>query len=179
MPRISYFYGITIWMYRPDHPPAHFHAQYGEHWAQISIADQQVLNGSLPPRALRLVTDWAKLHTAASKPTGISPRRLRRLSRSIRCPKMSDMTIRVTTVEPLDDHNLRLTFSDGLVRDFDASPLMYGPLGEPLRDPDYFRQVRIDEEARTIVWPNGLDPDPDVLHGDFEAVVVGRSAAHA
>jgi Domain of unknown function (DUF4160) len=64
MPRISYFYGITIWMYRPDHPPAHFHAQYGEHWAQISIADQQVLNGSLPPRALRLVTDWAKLHTA-------------------------------------------------------------------------------------------------------------------
>jgi hypothetical protein len=64
MPRVSYFYGITIWMYRPDHPPAHFHAQYGEHWAQIGIADQQVLNGSLPPRALRLVTDWAELHTA-------------------------------------------------------------------------------------------------------------------
>ena len=54
--------GAHAWMYRPDHPPAHFHAQYGEHWAQISIADQQVLNGSLPPRALRLVTDWAKLH---------------------------------------------------------------------------------------------------------------------
>lgn len=90
---------------------------------------------------------------------------------------MSDMTIRVTAVELLDDHNLRLTFSDGLVRDFDASPLMRGPLGEPLRDPDYFRQVRIDEEARTIVWPNGLDPDPDVLHGDFEAA--GQPAAHA
>jgi len=57
-------HGITIWVYRPDHPPAHFHAQYGEHWAQISIADQQVLNGSLPPRALGLVTNWAKLHTA-------------------------------------------------------------------------------------------------------------------
>jgi Protein of unknown function (DUF2442) len=90
---------------------------------------------------------------------------------------MSDMTIRVATVEPLDDHNLRLTFSDGLVRDFDAAPLMYGPLGEPLRDPDYFREVCVDEEARTIVWPNGLDPDPDVLHGDFEPV--GRPAAHA
>jgi Protein of unknown function (DUF2442) len=92
---------------------------------------------------------------------------------------MSDMIIRVTAVELLDDHNLRLTFSDGLVRDFDASPLMHGALGEPLRDPDYFRQVRIDEEARTIVWPNGLDPDPDVLHGDFEAVDVERPTAHA
>jgi hypothetical protein len=61
---------------------------------------------------------------------------------------------RITVVEPLDDHNLRLTFSDGLVRDVDLSSLMHGPLGEPLRDPDYFRQVRIDEEARTIVWPN-------------------------
>ena len=62
MPRISYFYGIAIWMYRPDHAPPHFHAQYGEHWAQISIANQEVLNGSLPHRALRLVQDWAALH---------------------------------------------------------------------------------------------------------------------
>jgi hypothetical protein len=76
--------------------------------------------------------------------------------------------LRITTVEPLDDHNLRLTFNVGLVRDVDFSPLMHGPLGEPLQDPDYFRQVRVDDEARTIVWPNGLDPDPDVLHGDFE-----------
>jgi Protein of unknown function (DUF2442) len=90
---------------------------------------------------------------------------------------MSYMTIRVTTVEPLDDHSLRLTFNDGLVRDVDCSPLMYGPLGEQLRDPDYFRQVHVDDEARTIVWPNGLDPDPDVLHGDFEPV--GRPVAQA
>jgi hypothetical protein len=63
VPQISTFYGIVIWMYRPDHPPAHFHAQYGEHWAQIGIAELEVLNGSLPPRALRLVRDWAELHT--------------------------------------------------------------------------------------------------------------------
>jgi hypothetical protein len=24
--------------------------------------------------------------------------------------------------------------------------------------------VRVDQESRTIVWPNGLDPDPDMLH---------------
>jgi hypothetical protein len=64
MPSLSSFYGITIWMYRPDHHPPHFHAQYGEHWAQIGIAEQEVLAGSLPPRALRLVRQWARLHHA-------------------------------------------------------------------------------------------------------------------
>jgi len=32
------------------------------------------------------------------------------------------------------------------------------------------RQVRVDEELRTIVWPNGLDADPGVLHGDQSTV---------
>ena len=62
MPRISAFYGIVIYMYRPDHPPPHFHAQYGEHIAQITLDTLDVLNGSLPPRALRLVREWAILH---------------------------------------------------------------------------------------------------------------------
>ena len=58
------FYGIVIWMYRPDHPPPHFHAQYGEYIAQIELGSWRVLNGSLPPRALRLVRQWARLHPA-------------------------------------------------------------------------------------------------------------------
>jgi len=80
---------------------------------------------------------------------------------------MLGMTLRITAVEPLHAHNLRLTFSDGLVRDVDLSPLLHGPLGNPLRDPDYFRQVRVDQQSRTIVWPNGLDPDPDMLRDSF------------
>jgi hypothetical protein len=83
---------------------------------------------------------------------------------------MSIMALRITTAQPLDGHNLRLTFNDGLVRDVDLSPLLHGPLGEPLSDLDYFRQVRVDEQARTIVWPNGLDPDPEMLHNHFAAV---------
>jgi hypothetical protein len=49
-------------MYRPDHPPAHFHARYGEHEAKIDLSTLGVLAGSLPPRALRLVREWAGLH---------------------------------------------------------------------------------------------------------------------
>jgi hypothetical protein len=62
MPRLSAFYGIVIWMYRPDHPPPHFHAEYGEHWAQIELGTFRILSGSLPPRALRLVREWAQIH---------------------------------------------------------------------------------------------------------------------
>jgi hypothetical protein len=81
---------------------------------------------------------------------------------------MDAMVLRVTKVEPLGEYNLRLTFNDGLMRDVDLSSLLHGPLGEELLDPDYFRRVRIDDEARTIVWPNGLDPDPDMLHRGVE-----------
>jgi hypothetical protein len=90
---------------------------------------------------------------------------------------MSGVTLRITTVEPLEGHNLRLTFSDSLIRDVDLSPLLHGPLGEPLRDLAYFRRVRVDEQSRTIVWPNGLDPDPDMLHDDYRTFV--PATAHA
>lgn len=76
--------------------------------------------------------------------------------------------LRVTEVEPLEGHRLRVAFNDGVVREVDCSFLLHGPLGEPLRDPSYFRQVRVDEEARTVIWPNGLDPAPELLHGDHE-----------
>ena len=48
-------------MYFGDHPPPHFHARYGAHQAQIAIATGAVLNGSLPPRALKLVQEWTRL----------------------------------------------------------------------------------------------------------------------
>jgi hypothetical protein len=74
--------------------------------------------------------------------------------------------IRIETVEPLDGYVLRLGFSDGTTRDVDLEPELWGPVFEPLRDPAVFRQVTVDHELGTIVWPNGADMDPDVLHGD-------------
>jgi hypothetical protein len=37
----------------------------------------------------------------------------------------------------------------------------------------------VDEEARTVVWPNGLDPAPELLHGDYERPSVARSRSAA
>ncbi len=62
MPRISSFYGISIYMYWRDHAPPHFHAQYGEHWAELTIEDGHLLKGSLPRRALRMVRAWRRTH---------------------------------------------------------------------------------------------------------------------
>ena len=76
-------------------------------------------------------------------------------------------TARICNVEPLEGFVLRLAFDDGTVREIDLEAELWGPVFEPLRDdPQLFRQVRVDEELGTIVWPNGADLDPDVLHGN-------------
>ncbi len=74
----------------------------------------------------------------------------------------------VVDVEVLRPYALRVTFDDGVVREVELEPDKRGPLFEPLRDPEYFSKVFIDDG--TLAWPNGLDLDPLVLHGDFEAV---------
>lgn len=63
MPRISSFYGILVRMYwnEANHAEPHFHAEYGSDKASIGV-DGTVLGGSLPPRCLRLVREWAELH---------------------------------------------------------------------------------------------------------------------
>ena len=62
MPRISAFYGIVIWMYRPDHPPPHFHASYAGEDAVFEIGTMDVIQGTLSSRAIGLVREWGALH---------------------------------------------------------------------------------------------------------------------
>jgi Domain of unknown function (DUF4160) len=59
MPTISVFYGIIIQMFFNDHNPPHFHARYGRSNALVRIADGEIISGSLPPTARRLVREWA------------------------------------------------------------------------------------------------------------------------
>jgi hypothetical protein len=85
--------------------------------------------------------------------------------------------VAVTHVEPLEAYRLRLRFDDGSERIVDLGDVLWGPMAEPLRNPEYFRRVRVDEELRTVVWPNGFDLDPDVLHGDYEPAPARDSVA--
>jgi uncharacterized protein DUF4160 len=62
MPEISRFFGIVIGMFYAEHGVPHFHAVYGGAKVSIEIRRGAVLEGKLPPRALRLVLEWAQLH---------------------------------------------------------------------------------------------------------------------
>ena len=62
MPEICRFYGIVIKMFFADHAPPHFHAEYAEFEARIAIDSLALVSGTLPPRALGLVAEWASLH---------------------------------------------------------------------------------------------------------------------
>jgi hypothetical protein len=43
-----------------------------------------------------------------------------------------------------------------------------GNVFAPLEDLEFFAQVTVDPETRTVVWPNDVNLDPAVLHGDFD-----------
>jgi len=65
MPEVSRFLGIIIALYYKEHEPPHFHAKYGGQRAAFSIADLRLLEGSLPPRVISLVLEWAFQHRPA------------------------------------------------------------------------------------------------------------------
>ena len=82
---------------------------------------------------------------------------------------MTSRLPRVTSVKPIRDFVVQLSFTDGVVREVDLSPYLHGPIFAEIRsNPDRFREVRLDAELGTIVWPNGADVDPDVLYGSNE-----------
>jgi len=62
VPKISEFFGISIYIYYRDHSPPHFHAIYGGDEVIVSIADLSVRQGKLGQRALGLVMEWAAQH---------------------------------------------------------------------------------------------------------------------
>ncbi|MHB8466630.1 MAG: DUF2442 domain-containing protein [Acidimicrobiales bacterium] len=75
---------------------------------------------------------------------------------------------RVTAAEVIPPYSLRVTFDDGLVREVDLAEELWGPMFEPLKDPAVFALVKVDHEIGTVVWPNGADLAPEMLHGDHE-----------
>ena len=71
--------------------------------------------------------------------------------------------VRVTSCQQVAPFTLRLEFDDGGSQTIDFRPVLYGGIYEPLRDPAFFSQVRIDPDCHTLVWPNDADFDPATL----------------
>ena len=65
MPVLSMFYGIVVYMYFYDnkqHQIPHFHVEYGEQTAVVSIEDGAVLVGGLQSNKMKLVEAWLEIH---------------------------------------------------------------------------------------------------------------------
>jgi len=50
---------------------------------------------------------------------------------------------------------------------------------KPLENVEYFRQVSVDQEAGTLVWPNGVDCCPDVLYAEATGTPIAIQSAQA
>lgn len=71
---------------------------------------------------------------------------------------------RVISFQKVAPFVLSLQFDDGTSQTIDFRPVLEGELYGPLQDSALFDQVRIDPEVHTLVWPNGADFDPAILH---------------
>jgi len=79
---------------------------------------------------------------------------------------------RIVAVEPLPELRLRVNFFDEncgevWLRSFLESPQVSGTIFESLRDPEIFRQARV--ELGAVTWPNGADLAPDAMYDAIRA----------
>ncbi|MBS0272757.1 MAG: DUF2442 domain-containing protein [Proteobacteria bacterium] len=72
--------------------------------------------------------------------------------------------MRIRKAEYLEGHKIRLLFNDNKTKIVDLEKELLGPLYEPLKDVEYFKQVSVDEDFITIQWPNGADFSPNFLY---------------
>jgi hypothetical protein len=75
---------------------------------------------------------------------------------------------RVIQVEHVGDYILAIAFADGRQVEMNFADKIVGRGGvfEPLEEIAFSANVRVDPDAGTLVWPNDVDSDPDVLYSE-------------
>jgi hypothetical protein len=86
-----------------------------------------------------------------------------------------DKLVDITAVEVIGDHQLRVTFEDGVVGDVSFTDRDSRGVFESFTDPAAFAQVFVDPELGTIAWPGDLDMAPEPLYDAAR----GHPAPHA
>jgi hypothetical protein len=76
--------------------------------------------------------------------------------------------IDITNFKIVGPYTLHITFADNSEQVINFEPVLHGYYYDPLRDLDFFNQVRLDPEVCTLVWPNGADFDPATLYNWYQ-----------
>ncbi|MFB3910064.1 MAG: DUF2442 domain-containing protein [Candidatus Eisenbacteria bacterium] len=66
----------------------------------------------------------------------------------------------------VDGYRIWLRFRDGTEGIVDLERHLWGPVFEPLKDVEYFRNFSVD---LTLTWPNGADIAPETLYDEAAA----------
>ncbi len=82
--------------------------------------------------------------------------------------------LQVTRAEHLGGFKIRVFFSNGEDGVVDLFEALWGPVFEPLKDPNRFREFKVSEVLHTIAWENGADFAPEFLYDRM----VEQAAAH-
>lgn len=75
---------------------------------------------------------------------------------------------KITHVQTRPGSILKVTFSDGVCGELCIAERLFGPMFEPLKDPELFAQAKVDSFG-IVCWPNGADLDSDVLYRAISA----------
>jgi hypothetical protein len=70
---------------------------------------------------------------------------------------------KIAKVKAMEGYHLYLEFEDGVRGEIDLSDRLFGPMFEPLIDPEFFSQAKVDDFG-AVCWPNGADLAPDALY---------------
>ncbi len=177
MPELSRFFGIVISMYREiggRHHYPHIHADYGGEKAVFNIENAELIEGEFPSRERKLVEAWIEIHHdelladwhALNSVTGttgfmkIAPLAIE-ITEVCMMSHLTDWVIvRFDHIEPL---TLKISFADQTTQLIDFGQILQGEWLKPLRDPEYFRQVRLNDVGN-LEWPGGQDFNPEALH---------------
>jgi hypothetical protein len=92
---------------------------------------------------------------------------------------MEHAIYKVASFEIAGPYTLMIRFDDGVSRTIDFRPVLAGPMYGALMEPDLFAKVKIDPEVHTLVWPNGVDFDPETLHDWPDNVAAFYAMTHA
>jgi hypothetical protein len=88
----------------------------------------------------------------------------------------------VTGFELVKDYKIRVEFDDETEQLINFEPILIGPLFGSLKEKSLFNQVQLNSDLGTLVWPNGADIDPTVLHDwphHVEAIIKRRQEQYS
>ena len=88
--------------------------------------------------------------------------------------------LEVTAAEYVEGYRIRVSFNNGESGIVDLEAALWGPVFEPLRDPDVFRRFEVSKVLHTIRWENDADFAPEFLYDKMleQAAAQGRADVH-